>query len=473
MVRRSVAWLVFAAWPTWVGDEGSCFDSAFGSPRRTGIGGEAEGPEYWLTKAMCARARTVVGNGDALVKFSQRLKECSHALVVVATKHNVDALCPHKNGLYECKSEAWPARLESLLIARRLKYCASGAAVVVQNLCKSSTGTEYANNMVVGGDWDAQLTHADLIIVETATNDVQFENWRLGLVPEKAVLEQTEILARLLTSIPTKPALLWLGTAWRNFGVEATPPYHTCSADAHRSVLRYYDIPQLQMFEAFQPVHSVEARWIRQVYYNDCCHPSNLGHKMIASVVGFALDRGAEPMARSWLETLEAHPPPPLFIDERTAAIYFSRHASFTLNLRQPTTGASSEYGFTWYEDVPTKPGFIANAVGATTLIRLAVDAGRTQQRLFSLSLGYLVSHGGSMGAFAATISCAEGTLASVKGDGEEPKGAVSIYRSLVLRGVLNCRPNATLWLNVTVVPSEPPRGRNKVKLYDLTLVII
>ncbi|KAJ1459157.1 hypothetical protein M885DRAFT_495699 [Pelagophyceae sp. CCMP2097] len=316
MVRRSVAWLVFAAWPTWAGDEGSCFDSAFGSPRRTGIGGEAEGPEYWLTKAMCARARTVVGNGDALVKFSQRLKECSHALVVVAVggsvtcgrnldKHNVDALCPHKNGLYECKSEAWPARLESLLIARRLKYCASGAAVVVQNLCKSSTGTEYANNMVVGGDWDAQLTHADLIIVETATNDVQFENWRLGLVPEKAVLEQTEILARLLTSIPTKPALLWLGAAWRNFGVEAKPPYHTCSADAHRSVLRYYDIPQLQMFEAFQPVHSVEARWIRQVYYNDCCHPSNLGHKMIASVVGFALDRGAEPMARSWLETLE------------------------------------------------------------------------------------------------------------------------------------------------------------------------
>ncbi|KAJ1447170.1 hypothetical protein M885DRAFT_576439 [Pelagophyceae sp. CCMP2097] len=210
------------------------------------------------------------------------------------------------------------------------------------------------------------------------------------------VLEQTEILARLLTALPTQPALLWLGAAW--------PAYHTCSAGAYRSVLRYYDIPQLQMVEAFAPVRAAEAKWIQE---------------MIASVVGFALSRGAEPAPRSWLAALEDRPPgwlpPPLFF----------------------------------------------------------VDVRHTQQRFFSLSLGYLVSHGGAMGVFDATLSCAGGMLANVKADGEDSGGTVSIYRTLVLRGDLNCPPNATLSLNVTVIPSAPPRGQNKVKLYDATVVII
>ncbi|KAJ1457357.1 hypothetical protein M885DRAFT_563042 [Pelagophyceae sp. CCMP2097] len=280
--------------------------------------------------------------------------------------------------------------------------------------------------MVVGGDWDAALARADLVIVETAENDVQYkrrlddfqfrrlEDFRglktkplpsepigfdpdFRLVPERAVLEQTEIL----------------------------PPYHICSAETHRKVLRYYNIPQVQMFEAFAPLHLKEAE--------------------------------------SWLHPEANGLPPPLYIDDKTALVYSSRRASFTLDLRHPTADASSDGGFTWYEEVPTKPGFIVSAVSASTLISLKVDARKTKRKFFSLSLGYLSSYGGSMGRFFASVTCAGNTLASAVADGEESI-KISVYRALVLRGELNC-PNATLLLNVTVVPSTPARGRNKVKL--------
>ena len=52
----------------------------------------------------------------------------------------------------------------------------------------------------------------------------------------------TELLARQLLGLPRRPALVWFGAAWRDFGAGA----HGCSAATYRPILAHYGVPPVK-----------------------------------------------------------------------------------------------------------------------------------------------------------------------------------------------------------------------------------
>ena len=102
------------------------------------------------------------------------------------------------------------------------------------------------------------LWSADLIIVETSLNDVSLTSKQTTKAcPEIAEIQKnTELLVRLLSRSPAKPALLWLSASWRNF--MGPPPYHNDASTDYLRILRYYHVPQVMcQSKASQPRFSV------------------------------------------------------------------------------------------------------------------------------------------------------------------------------------------------------------------------
>jgi len=55
---------------------------------------------------------------------------------------------------------------------------------------------------------------------------------------------------RQLLRLPQRPAILWLGAAWRDFSSPEVESRHTCTSEAQRPILEHYSVPQVYGREA-------------------------------------------------------------------------------------------------------------------------------------------------------------------------------------------------------------------------------
>ena len=91
-----------------------------------------------------------------------------------------DALCPQLPRMHECKREAWPALWARAMNDRFACPAGGGGEHVVTNLCRAAAGTNYIVNRVAelqssSNESDPErraLLDADVVVVETAANDV-------------------------------------------------------------------------------------------------------------------------------------------------------------------------------------------------------------------------------------------------------------------------------------------------------------
>ena len=483
----------------------ACWLDLFGEQ----IGGRYGNITSALDDAMCRASRTIGGAQslahDALARCDPGLRvvvfggsvSCGHSLKKRSSGGELarDALCPQLPRMHECKREAWPALWARAMNDRFACPAGGGGEHVVTNLCRAAAGTNYIVNRVAELQSGANasdperraLLDADVVVVETAANDVhellkaRTPAWLDADDEGQKTRAFTEILARQLLSLPRRPTLLWLTAAWRALDA---PPYHRDADAEHRRVLRYYNISQVSMLAAFAPLASAERRaWARSVYFHDCCHPSALGHKYIASALVFNQERDRAAPRRDDGARPRGALPPELVISPEVSARFVRPRAVERLDLRAPAAVRRAQVaksGFACYADVPTKPGAIADQVGAFLTLNIELPGGADAAPLDGVtSLGYLSSYE-HVGSFDAEIISAPGdcrfpigaaTLARRRIDCRIDEH-VSIYSSAELSW--SAAPGSEcVWLRVTVVESPTPRNENKVKLFDVTTYVL
>ena len=315
----------------------------------------------------------------------------------------------------QCMARAWPAQLQAALAP-------CFPSVVVTNLCRGAVASDY---WAVAATTDerlvAALSRASVVIVETASNDVD-QLKRAARCPSggggsggggggragsgggggaggggggggggrgaectsDAAAAHTEALMATLLSLPRRPLLIWLTAAWRRFG-EATAE----SAEAaHLSVARRYGVAHVSVLNGFAPVEGdgALASFLQSTYFQDCCHPTRYGHRLVAAVVAQRIVAARGGGGRRFEGGSAPHLPrllPPPQTARAAALLARSRNgARVDLSKAADATAAlvaSASHGWAHLEDVGGKPGLVAREKGAVAVVALprSASAGR------------------------------------------------------------------------------------------------
>ena len=174
---------------------------------------------------------------------------------------------------------AWPALLEAAL-----NGCLGGGAVHVVNHAERAAGTDAWVDRLAAGS--VNLSRADVVLIEEASNDaeayaaVAAGGARGSFGGEPTAAGFTEVLLHQLRRLPRQPYCLWLTAAWRDFEYARARR----AEGEHLWILRQYQVPHLSVLSAFAPYEGSQpvARFLRSVYFADCCHPTRTGHKIVA-----------------------------------------------------------------------------------------------------------------------------------------------------------------------------------------------
>mmetsp|Transcript_80177 Transcript_80177/g.259122 ORF Transcript_80177/g.259122 Transcript_80177/m.259122 type:complete len:282 (-) Transcript_80177:415-1260(-) len=280
--------------------------------------------------------------------------------------------------------------------------------------------------------------------------------------------------------------------AFKDWQEAARPPYHHDAMFAHLTILQYYDVPQLSVLNALQPLTSLKQRqWLKSTYFADAHHPTQLGHMMAAQVVGFWLkeeefwsEHDAEEGSAAGPSTQESLPLPLVLPQDVADSFALSHITSIDLRngtLAQPwiLQGNFSE-DWDFGEDVPGKPGLISTKVGARLVVKVPITKSPLKSR--TVNVGLLKSYA-NMGIVSISLvgppqqqSCnaaafVEGhtkTLGTLKVDCMWSAKA-SVYDVVPLQ--LKWQHLTCVWIVFEVLPSTPPRSTNKVKLIDINVL--
>mmetsp|Transcript_4421 Transcript_4421/g.8490 ORF Transcript_4421/g.8490 Transcript_4421/m.8490 type:complete len:503 (+) Transcript_4421:47-1555(+) len=326
----------------------------------------------------------------------------------------------------------------------------------VGNMSRKSMSVDHWISMLSNAGFVKPLRSFDLIILESATNDINElvlheaaspNDWLPAVLPAPSITERfVEIFVRKAHILLPSTALMSVTAGWRGLMVQggratdppSQPPYHLDAEDSHLAVLSYYDLPQVSILAALSPLGSLETRtWIQDHIYSDyICHTNALGHKTMAMLLIHWLETNlaefdikknsgvvdhvhASPLtlAPLWVnatDMLHFLFPPVLSVDFTLAPgkePWLAKHASF-LNI-EVQIGS-----WRHFEDRPGKFGLIAQSVTAQPL-EFAFESDRN---FVLVSVGALHSYEG-VGAFKAELFSAESgvqsgaPLASVKTD--------------------------------------------------------
>jgi hypothetical protein len=318
---------------------------------------------------------------------------------------------------------------------------------------------------------------------------------------------------RSFLGLPNKPTLLWLTAAWRGFKRIDQPPYHVDADALHYQVLKRYNIAQVSMMAVFSPfgdnTHYDTRDWEQHFYFNDCCHPSPIGHKMITSTLMYNL---VGPLAHAGGARSNSIPKPQ-FVLGRIAKLYGARVGR--VDLRQNASVQAStvlNIGFSVYADRPTKPGLISTTRDSKIVVKLPTTTIEPHHTDFAVLLGYLGSYRGMSQFRAQIVQCKVGStpqamstdftnvLAQIIVDGQNCRGLCcrcsgrcyatksarkmnhfefcpphsSIYQLVALEGRLRHTKETTtdepcILLVVTALRATAGSG-TKVKLFDVSV---
>ena len=186
---------------------------------------------------------------------------------------------------------AWPSALANLLNNELPCHNSSGMLSnhVVTNVCAGGWSTalwleRISASLRSNEDLHAALTTADVIIVETAVNDIEElrrHDMRASARDQPLpvlIMRATELLVNILLTLDNKPSIVYLGASSR--ALWGGGPRHSGDAILDQlEVVRLYNIPYVSAIEGLGPFTTAVGRsWFLDVYRCDlCCHPACWG----------------------------------------------------------------------------------------------------------------------------------------------------------------------------------------------------
>jgi len=145
------------------------------------------------------------------------------------------------------------------------------------------------------------ILEADIIIMDTTVNDIaegleqkemlaKEQKYYTHEIDDKTRLEaRIEILIHMFIRYNPQVSILWLGTSSRiNWDQNGNPVIvRGDSNDAIQEVLRYYDIPHINVINGIGPfITPKQKHWFETIFrYDSCCHPSVTGHDLIGRIL--------------------------------------------------------------------------------------------------------------------------------------------------------------------------------------------
>ena len=193
------------------------------------------------------------------------------------------------------REHSWPTLLGTVL-ADEMRGTRD---VVVHNLCERAVGSDHwvAKLAAAGASLltrrnqssaEQGLAAAHVVLVEAAANDVEAYSVMKGSAD--ATAGYTEILARQLLALPRQPYVAWVTAGWAGFAygrVESAEAQQLHITKAYG--LAHVSVPAGLAPSFASPSEPRAIRFARSIYFQDCCHPGRLGHKLVAAFVAYML----------------------------------------------------------------------------------------------------------------------------------------------------------------------------------------
>ena len=295
----------------------------------------------------------------------------------------------------DCHADAFPARLE--LALNTFWPCANASHRVI-SMCGSGFDSAYwTRRLRVRTHQVAQAAlKADWVLIETAITDGfpeaikamhgNAERTPDGCSTDIRAAQNTEALVRVLSTLPERPALTYVDATWRP---QSSSPYYASAADLHRPTMTYYGVPHVKMISGwgstFEPA-ALRSAVSRLLHVDKYGHLNHFGHNLTASVLLHLVRNCAMsevvPCGASCKYNRWGYLPSELLTRLGSAREPHRCDVDFSgfgeraevVDLWNETAAAPLlvfNDGFRFGEDVPGRPGLLADRPGAHILLRL------------------------------------------------------------------------------------------------------
>lgn len=406
--------------------------------------------------------------------------------------------CPRLQGGFTCRPEAWPALLEPMLNAAY--PCQEGGDGTKQhrivNLCQPGYGSDGISTNIASCMLDKYKTRSrnSSYLSYLFKRFRKFNNsirvltrskWKQRIVcgmmqsadvflVEPQLIDNTQILEqpRKKTQIRGNVEIIArrvLGSekslAFVNGGYRSDAPDPKGVVDLHRGVLQRYQVPYVDLLRSPEVGWRLLGNESSVVPglddYCDPGHPTRFGHTFLARGIMYAIKMWRSHNLSAVPNTMPA-PMMPMADDGLRATMHSMADGPKTVELFRNISGWSL------YEDVPRKPGWIANTTGSYFTLPLHTPPDM-------VGVGYLTSYR-SMGTLRVRGICevnnsqkvlAEITIDTLCND----TISVDDQRTLQTESMKGGR-GERCFVDFTVIPSADARNTswNKIKLLFITL---
>ena len=470
-----------------------------------------------LEKSVLNRA----GSSLRMKSISQKL-DAQHCLTFTVLGGSVSCgdgkSTTHPSRESNGKSGAWPAFFEKLINDRFPCYSTNNGSNVheVLNLCEVAKGSDHWIQLFArkkdANDsfkfWSA-VNRTNIFLIDTSLNDLFGKGYTLGVPNANRTMMQTEILIRLILMIEQAPAVLYLGASSQSHCEESKGctdwgwegQARTDAVEHQLPIAKYYNVPFVSMIDALGPFTTKELLdfWLT-VCKIDRRHLTVFGSKLLAALAVHFLAVHVNSFRHSLLDgnkpSLTAdNIPPPLLVDDRTFSIYTKSEPIEIDPLSNYCKSNPSRCGFLMetssfllQEDVPGKPGLIAQDVGSAVDFFLHPKLLNERISFGLLRLSVLMSyrHMGTLHLFlrrevSTAIGCMREDfrspsksfpllLADVSVDclwGREISIAQTVDVSFNGSALLpDGNRKYCLRVRIEIIESTPPRANSKIKLF-------
>lgn len=367
---------------------------------------------------------------------------------------------------------------------------------VVNNHCVAAVGTDFWVDEITQAihskksKLHTNLMLADIVVVETAVNDVADLRTDAHLHhsdPEMQIVTFTELLVNVLLSMQNRPSIIFLGASSRVVGHGLR--LQGDSVHAHLRVTKYYDIPHVSAIDGIGPFESEDMqRWFYKVFRVDnCCHITVTGHKIVSQMMlKFLLWHSWSakvPMIHGIDQIYQV--PKPKYVQQSEIDMYVLSnplHVSTTKSADIPHRLGNSA-GWNAMEDVPGKPGLIANKTGEFMMYFFLKSEVEEHAKVGTIHISLLMSYA-NMGTIEVTLFRTNEENGVCVGDPSSPgylslgsKTIDCLWEKIVSETQIidiNFSPGlvhqSCLLMKIATVSSIPIRESNKVKITGFML---
>lgn len=364
-------------------------------------------------------------------------------------------------------------------------------------LCEGGVAQDYWIDriMILNNKKSEIVRGADIILVETSVNEVASHT-----SPEEMLYAQrnTELLLLMLVNLVNQPSVIFLGTSFQFGGKEDriwrdTEPRDYDGVYAQLSVAKHYNVPYVSALDALGPfITPASVEFLRHVYMSDQnCHISKTGHRMVGYLVFNQLNQFI--LSYSYplhLDTESGYISPTtvplLHWTKEEVKMYLQSSPPLVITLNSKTIARTPwmiDNADDWEmkEDVTGKPGFISEKVkGQPFILYLRsedVNLHFIQKRVHVM----LLKSYENMGTVRVMIESYAGKLLlaerNIDCQWDSHTSQLHVEEFIISKDKIDSflsfgDPKRTdLKISFTVVPSDPVRMRNKIKLISVTIL--